>query len=79
MADTATLQLRLSEAEFAFHRLATGTAEVEIEQDGIKVKYAMASMDKLRLYIADLRDQLAAQGVVDATAQPRRRPLYAAM
>jgi hypothetical protein len=78
MADLATLQLRLAEAELAYHRLQTGTAEIEVEQGGevaMKVKYSLTSVDKLRAYISDLKAQVAAlTGTTSELA--RRRPLY---
>jgi hypothetical protein len=40
------------------------------------VKYSLASVDKLRAYIADLKAQLVAAGALDATASSRRKPLY---
>lgn len=76
MADIATLQLRLAEAELAYHRLATGSAEVTVEHDDMKVTYNTASVPKLQQYIADLRSQLRSAGVLDATQAPRRRPIY---
>ena len=79
MADTTTIQMRLSEAELAYHRLQTGTAEVEVQQDGSQVKYNLASVDKLRTYIADLRSQLLAAGALAVADVPRRRPLYVAL
>lgn len=74
--DTATLQARLLEAELAYHRLQIGVAEVECQHDNLTVKYTMASVDKLRLYIADLKSQLVAAGTLDSTAIGRRRPMY---
>jgi hypothetical protein len=76
MSDTATLQVRLAEAELAYHRLQTGVLEVECQHDGMAVKYSLASVDKLRAYIADLKAQLVAAGALDATASSRRKPLY---
>lgn len=76
MADTATLQTRLLEAELAYHRLQTGAAEVEVQHENMQVKYSLASVDKLRLYIADLKGQLVATGALDATASGRRKPMY---
>lgn len=76
MTDTATLQTRLLEAELAYHRLQTGVAEVEVQHDNMQVKYTMASVDKLRLYIADLKAQLVAAGALDAAEAGRRRPIY---
>ena len=74
--DTATLQSRLAEAELAFHRLMTGVLEVEVQQGDMQVKYTMASSDKLRAYIADLKAQLAAAGAITADETARRKPLY---
>lgn len=78
MADLQTLQLRLAEAELAFHRLQTGTAEVIVEQGGevsMKVQYNVASVDRLRSYIAELKSQIAVLGGGTA-GLARRRPLY---
>lgn len=74
--DTATLQTRLLEAELAYHRLMTGALEVEVQQDDMQVKYGLASTDKLRAYIADLRSQLAKAGALDAADAGRRRAMY---
>ena len=74
--DTVTLQTRLLEAELAYHRLQTGVAEVEVQHGDLQVKYSMASVDRLRQYIADLKAQLVAAGALDATDAARRKPLY---
>ena len=76
MPDTATLQARLTEAETAYHRLMTGVLEVEVQHEGMGVKYSMSSADRLRAYIADLRSQLAAAGALSSDQAGRRRPLY---
>ena len=78
MADVATLQLRLAEAELAYHRLQTGSAEVTVEQGGevaMKVSYNLTSVDKLRAYIAELKGQIAAE-TGSTAGLARRRPLY---
>lgn len=62
MADLATLQTRLDEAESALHLLATGSQEVEVRHGDIGAKYTQANMGSLRAYIADLRAQIAAAG-----------------
>ena len=76
MADTATLQLRLAEAELAYHKLMTGTSSVQVQQDDMQVTFNIASVDRLRNYIADLKSQLASAGVLDSTAIGRRKPMY---
>jgi hypothetical protein len=78
MADLATLQTRLLEAELAYHRLQTGTAEVQVEQGGevpVKVAFNLASVDRLRAYISELRVAVAAAGGSSAGIS-RRRPMY---
>jgi septal ring factor EnvC (AmiA/AmiB activator) len=71
MADLATLQTRLTEAEAAYHQLALGTKEVEVEHGDMRMKYTQATMEKLAAYIADLRAQIAALGGT-LTGQRRR-------
>lgn len=64
MADLATLQARLAEAEVAYHKLLTGTGEVEVQHGDMSVKYAYSSKgaEALATYIADLKTQIAALG-----------------
>lgn len=76
MADVTTLQTRLLEAELAYHKLMTGAAHVSVQQDDMQVTFNIASVDKLRTYIAELKSQLVEAGAVDATASGRRKPLY---
>ena len=76
MADTATLQTRLLEAELAYHKLMTGAASVQVQQDDMQVTFNIASVDRLRTYIAELKSQLAAAGAVDVSTIGRRKPLY---
>ncbi|GGJ14112.1 gpW family head-tail joining protein [Neoroseomonas lacus] len=62
MADAATLQARLSEAETAYHRLLTGSKAEQVTyaagQVSRSMKYTQANIDALRGYIADLRREL---------------------
>lgn len=62
MADLATLQARLTEAEAAYHQLVTGVREVEVQHDTMRVKYTQASAGHLAAYITSLRAQIAAAG-----------------
>lgn len=77
MADCNTLQTRLLEAELAHHKLSTGTQEVEVEHEGMKIKYSLVSVDKLSAYIDSLKGQLIAQcpGYL-AGPDTRRRAIY---
>ncbi len=76
MADVTTLQTRLLEAELAYHKLMTGSASVSVQQDDMQVTFNIASVDKLRTYIAELKSQLVAAGALDAAGAGRRKPLY---
>ena len=58
MADTATLQARLAEAETALHALSTGRQVVEVERNGKKLKYTPTDVGGLRAYIAELKRAL---------------------
>lgn len=58
MADTATLQTRLTEAEDALHRVLTGQSVTVVGYDGHRTEYSAASAGDLRRYIATLRRQL---------------------
>jgi hypothetical protein len=64
MADLATLQARLAEAELAYHKLLTGAMEIEVEINGIRTQYfnSVTSMDRLQSYIAQLKAEIAAAG-----------------
>lgn len=58
MADLATLEQRLSEAEDALHKLRIGQSVVSVDvPGGQSVRYSEAS--KLEAYIADLNTQIA--------------------
>jgi len=64
MADLATLQTRLTDAEAAYHALLTGTKEVEVQHGEMTVKYStsVTQMVQLQSYIADLKAQIVALG-----------------
>ncbi|MBL8518196.1 MAG: hypothetical protein JNM76_14640 [Betaproteobacteria bacterium] len=62
MADLATLQTRLTEAESAYHKLMTGSKTVEVQHGDMRTKYTEAQAGTLLAYIADLRAQIAALG-----------------
>lgn len=75
MADLATLQTRLSEAEAAYHRLLTGSQEEEIEHGDMRVKYttSVTALNQLSVYIQSLKAQIAALG--GSVTGERRRGL----
>lgn len=58
MTDTATLTVRLTEAEDALHRLRTGATVVEIRTETESVKYAPAEVAGLAAYVRSLKQQL---------------------
>lgn len=62
--DLTTLQTRLTEARAALHTLMTGSAEAEIENGDMRLKYDTSPerMSALRQYIADLESRVAALG-----------------
>lgn len=60
MADLATLQTRLAEAEEAHHLLMMGVKEVTVSIGNYgSTTYAQASADKLEQYIQRLQAQIA--------------------
>jgi hypothetical protein len=61
MADLATLQTRLTEAEGALHDLVMGRKAVQVSfPDNSAVTFSEFDMPQLREYIGDLRRQIAA-------------------
>lgn len=68
MADLATLQARLAEAETALHQLSMGAKVQSVASDSGTVTYTPASVPALRTYILDLRQQIGA-----ACGTPMRR------
>jgi hypothetical protein len=66
MADLATLQARLVEAESAYHKLAMGGGAEEVEHGDMRTKFTRATMNDLQAYINSLKSQIvAAGGTVD--------------
>ena len=62
MADLATLQTWLTEAESAYHALVTGKQSVEVQHGDMRKKYTAADIGALSAYIAELKAQIAALG-----------------
>ena len=59
MADLATLQQRLTDAESARHRLLTGSMRERINRAGTEVTYTRTDIAQLERYISDLKGQIA--------------------
>jgi hypothetical protein len=74
--ETATLLVRLGEANAALHRLMTGTAEVQVQHDDMQVSYNQANADRLRSYVRELEEELVRRGAMASTSVTRRKPLY---
>lgn len=64
MADLATLQTWLTEAEVAYHKLLTGAQEVQVQHGDMQLTYANSAeqLKLLRTYIDSLKSQIAAGG-----------------
>lgn len=72
MTDLTTLETRLSEAEAALHLLATGSQRQTVDiGTGGRVAYTATNVVDLRLYVADLKSQIAKQKGLS-----RRAPIY---
>lgn len=71
MADIATLQTRLEEAEAAYHKLLTGARVVEVQHGDMRTKYTEAESGALATYIAQLREQIAMLDTTGATLRRR--------
>lgn len=77
MADLATLQTWLADAEAAHHALAIGGKRVTVERAGTKIVYTPANLSALKSYIASLQSQIRAAGGTIPGIQPNpRRILY---
>lgn len=62
--DVITIQLRLKEAEDAYHQLMMGQQIVMIrDSNGEQIQYSNASAQRLAQYIATLKAQLGLGGV----------------
>lgn len=75
MADLATLQTWLMEAELAQHKLLTGSVELEVEHGDMRTKFSnsVTGMQQLASYISDLKARIAALG--GAVTGERRRAI----
>lgn len=71
MADLATLQTRLADAESAYHALLTGSKSEEVEHGDMRLRYTRAQAGELAAYIASPKSQIAALGGTGA-GEPRR-------
>ena len=74
MADLATLQARLIEAEAAQHKLLLGDKEVSVAYGAgnMQVSFNRADASELAAYIARLKAQIGALGGAGGV---RRRPI----
>ena len=73
MADLATLQTRLTEAEAAYHRLRLGEKDVEVRYPNAgTIRLNEADADKLAGYISDLKAEISNL----ESGRPRRSPIY---
>lgn len=79
MADLATLQAWLVEAEAARHALATGARVVEVSKDGDRMAYQAGNAGQLDTYAADLRVLIAELQNPLPASLPRRRFIPTAM
>lgn len=71
MADTATIQTRITEVETAIHDLMIGNRTVSVSDgQGGQAQFAEVDLPRLREYLAWLQQQLA------ANAGHKRRPIY---
>lgn len=62
MADLATLQSRLSEAEEALHKLATGARAATTGIADRTVTWTQTTIPELQTYITALRSEIVAAG-----------------
>ncbi|WP_319413927.1 gpW family head-tail joining protein [uncultured Cohaesibacter sp.] len=58
MADKATLETQLAEAEETLHKLLTGQLEREMSQNGKSASFSLPKVDDLKDYIKSLKRQL---------------------
>ncbi len=62
MADQATMQAWLTEAETALHLLMTGASAVSVTHKGKSVTFRKTDVPTLRAYIAELKSKLGLGG-----------------
>jgi hypothetical protein len=61
----------LKQAETAYHTLRTGAqARVFVDSNGERVEFAVANADRLRAYIAELREELGIRKAVTGPLTP---------
>ena len=61
MADLATLQARLAEAETALHRLVCGSRVARITgPTNTSTEFNQSNLDELRAYVGQLKNEIAA-------------------
>ena len=72
-----TLAERLVEAEAAYHALQTGSGVVEVrDSNGESIRYTQANASRLRAYILDLKQQIAAEAAGKAVQVGPLRPIF---
>lgn len=75
MADLATLQTWLTEAELARHKLITGSLRQTVRYNGDReVTFAKTEIPALDAYIASLRSQIAE--LTDSSGAGRAGPIH---
>lgn len=62
MADLATLQGWLTDAEAALHQLNIGAQTMQVEHGDMRTTFTKTTVGDLRRYIDDLKAQIAAAG-----------------
>jgi hypothetical protein len=62
MADLATLQGWLTDAEAALHQLNIGAQEMQVDHGDMRVAYTKANVGDLRRYVDDLKAQIISAG-----------------
>lgn len=66
MADLATLQSRLTDAEAALHQLNIGAQQIQIDHGDMRTTFTKINVADLRRYVDDLKAQIVnAGGTVD--------------
>lgn len=66
MADLIALNANLADAQAAYHKLATGSLQVQVDHGDMRTTWTQADLGKLKGYIDDLKGQIVgAGGTVD--------------
>lgn len=74
MADLATLETWLSEAQQARHNIATGAGVLDVWRDGRRLRFAKQNLRELDRYIQSLETQITEATRV-AEGKPKRRSI----